>query len=233
MPAARRITTIEGLARRRHASSRAARLRRARCDAVRLLHAGDGHELRRAGRAQPRLHARRCEGGGQRPLCRCGTYPNIFAATLAAARARRSRNATAPAETTNLDSEGRRAMSTSMRRPLARAAGSLRHRRRPPRAGDAARAGRRAAAARRERDAAGDRQASAPARRRAEGHRQGAIHLRRPAPGNALRPARRQHRSSRADSRHRYVAGGAVSRSACGARAGPPAADRAAPRSLA
>ena len=48
------------------AASGAAGLHRARRDAVRLLHAGHGHELRGAGRAQPRLHAGRREGGGQR-----------------------------------------------------------------------------------------------------------------------------------------------------------------------
>ena len=52
---------------RRAASSGAAGLRRARRHAVRLLHARHGDELRGAGRAQSRLHARRCERRSQRP----------------------------------------------------------------------------------------------------------------------------------------------------------------------
>ena len=47
----RQITTIEGLARRRQASSRAAGIRRSRCDAVRFLHTRHGDELCGAGRA--------------------------------------------------------------------------------------------------------------------------------------------------------------------------------------
>ena len=85
---------------------RPARLRRARCDAVWLLHARDGQSCA-AGRAQPRLHAGRRQGGSERspvPVERI----RMSAATLAAARAKKS-NAK-QAETTT-SKEGR-AMST-------------------------------------------------------------------------------------------------------------------------
>ena len=99
-------------------------------------------------------------------LCRCGTYPNVFAATLAAAQAqseRKSNDEAVRSPPTYLERRrtGRRCRSTSIAGP------------RPLReqqvlygivgdrtgAGDAARAGRRAAAARPRTRAEGDRQA--------------------------------------------------------------------------
>ena len=54
---------------------------------MRLLHAGHGHELRRpAASATPTRRSTTCKQAVSGNLCRCGTYPKVFEATLAAAK---------------------------------------------------------------------------------------------------------------------------------------------------
>ncbi len=78
----RTVTTIEGLARGDDAASRAGGLHRARRDAMRLLHAGHGDELRRASRAQSHTVADDVKAAISGHLCRCGTYPHVVDAML-------------------------------------------------------------------------------------------------------------------------------------------------------
>ena len=173
-------------------------------------------------------------------LCRCGTYPNIFAATLAAARPRDEveREGQAPMTTTlpighdaaPTSADRGQAQPTAPKQPLrdnrSPTALSGRHG-----TGDAARAGRRAAAARRERDAAGRSGSGLPrldAMQKVTGRARYTFDVQLPGMLYARRvvstvPHARISRS--------IPRGGAVSRSACGACAGSPAADRAAPRS--
>ena len=81
------MTDHRGARRRRDTASGAGGVHRARRDAVRLLHAGHGDELRGAASSaiptRPPRTSRRAISGH---LCRCGTYPHVVAATLAAAQ---------------------------------------------------------------------------------------------------------------------------------------------------
>ncbi len=87
---ARKVTTIEGLGAGRRAPCGPGRLHRARRGAVRVLHARPDHELRGAAGAKSRPDRRRdVESAIGGHFCRCGTYPHVVAATLAAAKARR------------------------------------------------------------------------------------------------------------------------------------------------
>ena len=80
-----------GTRRRRAAPSGAAGVRRARRPAVRLLHARHGDELRALVERNPDCTLDDVRGAVSGHLCRCGAYPNIFKATLAAAAAVRRR----------------------------------------------------------------------------------------------------------------------------------------------
>ena len=57
---------------------------------MRLLHAGHGDELRRAAGAHPDPSADDVVTAIGGHVCRCGTYPHVVAATLAAAKARKA-----------------------------------------------------------------------------------------------------------------------------------------------
>jgi xanthine dehydrogenase YagT iron-sulfur-binding subunit len=52
---------------------------------VRLLHARNGHELRGLLGRKPDVNLDDVKSAISGHLCRCGTYPNIFKATLAGA----------------------------------------------------------------------------------------------------------------------------------------------------
>jgi hypothetical protein len=62
----RRITTIEGLAKRRRSSSNTGRIHQARCAPMRVLHSRDDHELCCATRTEPESEFERCKAGDRR-----------------------------------------------------------------------------------------------------------------------------------------------------------------------
>ena len=138
----RSVTTIEGLATGRNAASGAASLHRTRCAAMRLLHAGHGHELRGAARAQRR---------SRMPTM---SVPRSAGTIAAAAPIRTSspRRSPPPKRT--------RGMSMAKRANLRTEIFPLGHRQRRPRHGGAPDPRRRAAAAAAEQRTRGHRQVS-------------------------------------------------------------------------
>ena len=80
-----KVTTIEGMARRRHAAPDAGGLPRESRPAMRLLHPGHGHERDRPGEAQPEPSETEIREGLEGNICRCTGYHNIVKAIQAGA----------------------------------------------------------------------------------------------------------------------------------------------------
>ena len=61
---------------------------------MRLLHSRHGDELRGAAPRNPNPSLDDVKAAISGHLCRCGTYPHVFAATLAAAKAKKADHGT-------------------------------------------------------------------------------------------------------------------------------------------